>query len=91
MTIMVREFVYGKINIFFNNTDSSIAELRDDNGNNMRIKIGDRLIIANNSPNQAWIDTGEITGFDINNKRIYLDDSLTISPLGEAYMGILAE
>lgn len=86
MVIHVREFVYGHIRM--NQTNSPDArELTDDNGNRMTIRIGDELIMANSSPNQSWINDGQLTGFNTRDDQRLDLEGLSVHVGGECYIG----
>ena len=63
--------------------------LSDNNGNTITISDGDEIIWANNSINQAWINSGIITKIENDSDRILVDNSSSISVGGLAYLGIL--
>ena len=86
MLIHVINFVYGNINII-NKTSDEIT--LSDNNNTITIKVGDEIIWANNSINQAWINSGIITKIENDSDRILVDNSSSISVGGLAYLGIL--
>ena len=87
MLIRVQEFVYGDIIIKNKNQDEML--LSDNNGNTITISDGDEIIWANNSINQAWINSGIITKIENDSDRILVDNSSSISVGGLAYLGIL--
>lgn len=87
MLIRVQEFVYGDIIIKNKNQDGIL--LSDNNGNTITISDGDEIIWANNSINQAWINSGIITKIENDSDRILVDNSSSISVGGLAYLGIL--
>lgn len=86
MVIHVREFVYGHIHMSSTNSPDS-RELTDDNGNRMTIRIGDELIMANNSPNQSWINDGLLTGFNNRDDQRLDLEGLSVHVGGECYIG----
>ena len=87
MLIRVQEFVYGDITI----KNKSFGEmlLADNNGNTITISNGDEIIWANNSINQAWINEGRILKIEEDSDRITVDNPVSISVEGLAYLGII--
>ena len=75
MLIRVQEFVYGDITI----KNKSFGEMF----------LADEIIWANNSINQAWINSGRILKIEEDSDRITVDNPVSISVEGLAYLGII--
>lgn len=90
MTIHVKDFVYGHITIS-EAEDENARIFKDDNGNMMKVRIGDSLIVCSGSSCQKWIGDGVVDRFnDMGDPNRFLLDNTSFHVGTCAYIGILA-